>query len=58
MQYLRNKKTFSNWGVIFEVEAGAVKLCHWPHCGMGPATMRRFAHWLLKRADELEKATP
>lgn len=59
LQYLRNKKEFSYRGVIFELESknerNAIVMCHWPHCGMDSKTARRFADWLYKRADDLDK---
>lgn len=55
-EYIRSKTTFSFLGVIFSCEDGAVRLTHWPHCGMDAKTCRRFASWLLKRAGDLEKA--
>lgn len=54
LQYLKNKTTFSNRGVIFVVENGAVRLGHWPYCGMNAKVCRRLAEWLLKRADDLD----
>lgn len=53
-KYIRNKKTFSNFGVIFHVEDGVVKLGHWPYCGMDAKVCRRLAEWLMKRADDLD----
>ena len=53
-----NKKYFQNKGVIFELEGpkerNSIVMCHWPHCGMDAKTTRKFAAWLLKRADDLE----
>jgi len=58
LQYLRNKKTFSNGGVIFDVQErsgkNAICMSHWPHCGMDAKVARRFAEWLMKRADDID----
>lgn len=57
MQYLRNKNTFSNMGVIFNVEqfgeSKMIRMGHWPHCGMDAKTAKRFGEWLMKRSEEM-----
>lgn len=57
---LANKKTFSNRGVIYEVERFGsneelvVRMVHWPHCGMDDSTCVSLAKWLLKRAKDIK----
>lgn len=58
MQYLHNKKTFSNMGVIFNVEqfgeSKMIRMGHWPHCGMDAKTALRFGAWLIKRSEDMK----
>jgi len=58
MKTQANKKYFQNKGVIFEVEGpndrNSIVMIHWPYYGMDAKTARKFANWLLKRADDLE----
>lgn len=56
---LANKKTFSNRGVIFECERRspadelAVRMVHWPYCGMDERTCLALSKWLIKRAEDI-----
>lgn len=55
-----NKKLFSSQGVIFECERDpdygdlAVKMVHWPQCGMDEHASLAFGKWLIKRSKDIK----